>query len=122
MENISDLTLEQSYNHLSKAQSAASLAKQLLSSNVVSSENAGTGSLERYFFDQLSIYPHLSGIYVGGLNGNFIMVSRHFKHSLDGFCTKIIKHTPNGRTTELIWRDSDFNQVEKLQDPEDTYN
>jgi PAS domain S-box-containing protein len=122
MQNISDLTLEQSYNHLDKARSAASLAKQLLSSNVVTSEIDGTESLERYFFDQLSIYPHLAGIYVGGLNGNFFMVSRHTKHQPDGFRTKIIRHTPQGRTTELIWRDENFTGVEKIQDPGDTYD
>lgn len=122
MQNISDLTLEQSFNHLSKAQSAASLAKQLLSSNVVTSEIDGTESLERYFFDQLSIYPHLGGIYVGGLNGNFFMVSRHTKHAPDGFRTKIIRHTPQGRTTDITWRDTNFTPVEKILDPEDTYD
>lgn len=122
MENIADLTLEQAYNHLNKARSAASLAKQLLSSNVVSSEISGSASLERYFFDQLSIYPHLSGIYVGGLNGNFFMVSRHAKHSTDGFRTKIIRHHLGGRSTELVWRDSDFKLIEKKYHQADNYD
>ena len=67
MVNISDLTVEQAHNHLNKARSAASLAKQLLGSNVVSNDIQGSSALERYLFDQLSIYPHLSGIYVGGM-------------------------------------------------------
>lgn len=122
MENIADLTLEQSYNHLSKAQSATFLTRQLLNSRVISSDREGIDSLERYFFDQLSIYPHLAGIYVGGLDGDFIMVCRHAKHAPDGFRTKIITHAPEGRKVVLMWRDANFNLVEKLESPEDPYD
>ena len=122
MENISDLTLEQSYNHLSKAKSAASLAKQLLSSNVVTSDNEGIRALERYFFDQLSIYPHLAGIYVGTPEGNFFYVSRYEELVKDGFRTKIIRHTPEGRRTELIYRNNNFNLMTREEDPDDPYD
>ena len=122
MENISDLTLEQSYNHLNKAKSAASLAKQLLSSNVVNIGQKGTIALERYFFDQLSIYPHLAGIYIGTPNGDFFYVSRYEELVRGGFRTKIIRHTPEGRTTEIIYRSNNFNLVTREEDPNDTYD
>ncbi|GAB4345444.1 MAG: hypothetical protein Kow0089_22530 [Desulfobulbaceae bacterium] len=123
MINISDLALEQAHNHLNKAQSAASLAKQLLSSNVVKSDIGGSAALERYFFDQLSLYPHLSGIYVGGINGNFFMVSRHAKYQPDGYRTKIIRNEPDGyRSVDLTWRDTSFQQVASEQDPGDAYD
>ncbi len=123
MVNISDLTMEQANNHLSKANSAASLAKKLISSNVVSSDIKGSSTLERYFFDQLSIYPHLSGIYVGGFNGNFFMVSRHKKYQPDGFRTKVIRNEDDEyRSVDLTWRNTTFHQVASEQDPSDTYD
>ena len=122
MVNISDLTVEQAHNHLNKARSAASLAKQLLSSNVVSSDIQSSNSLERYLFDQLSIYPHLSGIYVGGLNGNFFMVSRHQKYQPDGFRTKVIRNDEFGRSVDLTWRSPLYYQVASEQDDQDTYD
>jgi len=122
MVNISDLTLEQAHNHLSKAQSAASLAKQLISSNVISDDIKGSSSLEQYFFNQLSIYPHLSGIYVGGFNGNFFMVSRHQKYEPTGYRTKIIRNDDDYRSVDLTWRSTDYYQVASEQDPSDTYD
>jgi len=122
MANISDLTLEQAYNYLDKAQSAASIDKQLLGSNVVSSQIEETSGLERYFFDQLTINPHLSGIYVGGLNGNFFMVSRHDKFEPGGFRTKIIRHDKGVRSTKLLWRDSNYLLYHYEDDPADTYD
>ncbi len=53
MDNISDFTLEHSYNHLEKAKSAVSLTKHLLTANVVNTGSLTINSLERYFFDQL---------------------------------------------------------------------
>ena len=111
MVNISDLTLEQAHNHLSKAKSAASLAKQLISSNVISDDIKGSSSLEHYFFNQLSIYPHLSGIYVGGFKGNFFMVSRHQKYEPDGYRTKVIRNDDDYRSVDLTWRGTDYYQV-----------
>ncbi|HER62570.1 MAG TPA: PAS domain S-box protein, partial [Desulfobacteraceae bacterium] len=122
MLNISDLTMEQSYNHLDKARSAVSIDKQLLGSNVVSSEMVGTNSMERYFFDQLAIHQHLSGIYVGGPNGNFFMVSRHNKFTPDGYRTKIIRHDNGIRTVKLLWRNSDYTLYHYEEDPSDTYD
>lgn len=122
MINISDLTVEQAHNHLEKAKSAAALAKQLLGSNVVSSDIHGSSGLERYLFNQLLIYPHLSGIYVGGLNGDFFMVSRHRKYEPDGFRTKVIRNDEFGRSVDLTWRDASYYQIASEQDPADSFD
>ncbi len=122
MQNISDLTLEQSHNHLNKARSAAHLAKQLLSSNVFQSSGEGTQSLERYFFDQLAVYPHLAGIYFGTQQGDFFYVSRNDSKIKDGFRTKIISHGDEGRKTEMIWRKGDFSSIGRELAPSDTYD
>lgn len=122
MVNISNLALEQANNHLKKARSAASIDKQLLGSNVVSNEMEATGGLERYFFDQLSMYPHLSALYVGGLNGNFFMVTRDSQFQPDGFLTMIIRHDNGIRTTKHIWRDSNFMLYHFENDPANSYD
>lgn len=122
MQNISDLTLEQSFNHINKAKSAAYLTKNLLSANVVTNEIEGATALERYFFDQLSIYPHLAGIYFGTPEGNFFYVSHNETKIADGFRTKIIRHSDGKKNVELIWRDSDFNLINREMTPDDPYD
>ncbi len=123
MVNISDLTMEQSYNHLYKARSAANLTKLLLSSRVVTHESAvGFGALEHYFFDQLATYPHLAGIYFGTPDGDFFYVNRDNSRIKNGFRTKIIKHGSKGRTCRLTWRDSNYKILAQKNDPSDTYD
>lgn len=123
MQNIVDLTLEQSNNHLNKAKSAANLAKQLLSANVVRHDISGVSSLERYFFDQLSIYPHLSGIYFATLEGDFFFVSRTNEKIENGYRTKFIRTDSNGhRQVDLTWRNQNFVQIDQKSDPEDPYD
>ena len=65
MENISEFAMEQSKHHLALAQGAAHLTKRLISANVVSNDTQKFKDLERYFFDQMAIYPHFAGIYYG---------------------------------------------------------
>ncbi len=122
MQNIADLTMEQSQNHLALAQGAAHLTKRLMTSNVVSSDQQRMEMLEKYFLDQLAIYPHFAGIYVGMPNGDFYYVNRSDARSTGGYRTKIISH-PNGlRETRLLWRDKDYNLLAKDSAPEDTYD
>ena len=122
MDNISDFTLEQSYNHLEKAKSAVTLTKQLLNANVVNASTISINSLERYFFDQLLIHTHLAGIYVATPDGSFYYVSRNEEKTEGGFRTKIIMHGEMGRQVILIWRDSSFNEIGREFTPEDTYD
>lgn len=122
MANITDLTMEQSYNHLALAQGAAHLTKRLISNNVVRSDSGSLDHLERYFYDQLSIYPHFAGIYYGTPDGEFFYVCRSNTKSPNGFRTKIILNTNGVRETELIWRDRELEEIGREIDPTDTYD
>ncbi len=122
MDNISDFTLEQSYNHLEKAKSAVTLTKQLLSANVFNTGTLTISSLERYFFNQLKIHPHLAGIYLGTPDGSFYYVSRNEAKKENGFRTKIIRHNERERSVMLIWRDENFRELQREQTPADPYD
>ncbi|MGD9333000.1 MAG: cache domain-containing protein, partial [Desulfobacterales bacterium] len=110
MRNIADLAMEQAENHLIHAESAARLTKRLLTSNVVSRAKDRMTDLERYFHDQLAVYPQFAGIYLGEPNGDFFDVRRDATHGQGGVRTKISIHTDGTKQTRLIWRD-DANQV-----------
>jgi len=122
MGNIAQLAMEQSQNHLAHAHSAAALTKRLLSAEVVSSSEEQIRILERYFYNQLSIYAHFAGIYMGTPEGNFYDVRRSNIRSADGFRTKIILNHGNSRLTRLIWYDRNFNKISETMDPEDSYD
>ena len=122
MENIADLAMEQSQNHLAHAHAAAALTRRLVSDNVVGVSGDSFESLERYFLDQLAIYPHFAGIYLGRPNGDFFYVSRNEQQPGAIFRTKIIQHTSNDQSTRLIWRNEKTDAIVDLFDEEDTYD
>ncbi|WP_321492887.1 PAS domain S-box protein [uncultured Desulfobacter sp.] len=122
MQNIADLTMTQSQNHLQLAQRAAHLTKRLLASEVVGSDNQQYDLLERYFLNQLSLYAHFAGIYIGKPNGDFFYVSRNDAHTPDGFRTKIIDYSSGVKKTRLIWRNFDGSMIDTFEDPLDTYD
>jgi two-component system cell cycle sensor histidine kinase/response regulator CckA len=122
MENIADLAMEKSQNHLSHAYGAAILTRRLLAANVVSVEKKDVDSLEQYFLDQLAIYSHFAGIYFGKPNGDFFYVSRNEQRSPGGFRTKIISHQDGMRTTRLRWRDQNLESIFEEFDPQDNYD
>ncbi|MEJ2641904.1 MAG: cache domain-containing protein, partial [Desulfosarcinaceae bacterium] len=123
MANIAELAMEQSRNHLAHAHSAADLTKRLLMAQVVSNDLSRVGELERYFFDQLALYPHLAGIYFGTPAGDFYDVRRAEPSAKGSFRSKFIEHDAHGqRTCQLVWRDSSFRMNADELDPEDTYD
>ena len=122
MQNIADLAMEKSQNHLAHAHGAAVLTRRLLAANVVSVEKKDIDSLEQYFLDQLVIYSHFAGIYFGKPNGDFFYVSRNEQRSSGGFRTKIIFHQADGRTTKLKWRDQNLAIIHEEFDLEDSYD
>ncbi len=123
MANIADLAMEQSHNHLAHAHSAADLTKRLLMAEVVSNEMARVGELERYFFDQLALYPHLAGIYFGTPQGGFYDVRRAAPENRANFRSKFIERDNTGaRVSRLVWRDAGFNQVAADTDFQDPYD
>ena len=122
MENIADLAMEKSQNHLSHAYGAAVLTRRLLAANVVSVDKKNIDSLEHYFLDQLAIYSHFAGIYFGKPNGDFFYVSRDPQRSPGGFRTKVISHQDGIRTTKLRWRDQNLQIIAEEFDPQDSYD
>ncbi len=122
MQNIAQLAMEQSHNHLFHAQSAAALTRQLLASNVVSNQSNQVGALERYLHEQLSINPHLAGIYIGTPNGDFYDV-RHFdSNGQGGYRTKLILNTTQGRRVRQIYRDDQFSTLSEETNISDPYD
>ncbi|MFZ0132242.1 MAG: PAS domain S-box protein [Desulfobacterales bacterium] len=121
MENIADLAREQSQNHLAHAQAAAALTRRLMTANVVGDDEDNADKLEHYFLDQLAIYPHFAGIYLGRPNGDFFYVSRNADRPGASFRTKIILHG-GGRSTRLLWRDADLKLIDSASDPQDDYD
>jgi PAS domain S-box-containing protein len=81
-----------------------------------------SSSLEHYFLDQLNIYPHFAGIYIGKPNGDFFYVNRSENKSTAGFRTKIIYHQGGVRKTRLIWRDNNLKFITEEFDPTDSYD
>ena len=122
MENIADLAMEKSQNHLVHAHGAAVLTRRLLAANVVSVNENNIDSAEQYFLDQLVIYPHFAGIYFGKPNGDFFYVSRNEQRSPGGFRTKNISHQSGVRKTALTWRDKNLNILSKEVDPKDRFD
>jgi two-component system cell cycle sensor histidine kinase/response regulator CckA len=122
MENIADLAKEQSQNHLAHAQAAATLTRRLLNAHVVGFDGNSADKLERYFLDQLAIYPHFAGIYLSKPNGDFYYVSRNSQQPGASFRTKIILNDSGGRTTRLLWRDAELNLVANELDPQDDFD
>ncbi|MFZ0725510.1 MAG: PAS domain S-box protein [Desulfobacterales bacterium] len=122
MENIADLVKEQSQNHLAHAQSAAALTRRLVTANVVGDDEDNADRLEHYFLDQLVIYPHFAGIYLGKPNGDFFYVSRNTGQPGASFRTKIIVHAGGGRSTRLLWRDAALKLVADVSDPLDDFD
>ena len=122
MENIADLAMEQSQNHLAHAHAAAALTRRLVSADVVGINADSFDSLERYFLDQLAIYPHFAGIYLGQPNGDFFYVSRNDQRPGALFRTKFIQHSSEEHSTRLIWRDEQLDIIADTYDPADNYD
>jgi len=122
MVNIADLAMEKSQNHLVHAHGAAVLTRRLIAANVVSVKENNIDSLEQYFLDQLVIYSHFAGIYLGMPNGDFFYVSRNEQYSPGGFRTKIISHRNEIRNTSLRWRDQNLKILSEESGPQDRYD
>ena len=78
--------------------------------------------LERYFHDQLAVYPQFAGIYLGEPNGDFFDVRRDATHGAGGVRTKISVHTNGAKETRLTWRDKTNRIVDRQIVYDDTYD
>ncbi len=120
MDNVSSEVIDRSTSFLQPAELAAELTQKLANHNVVSQQNSN--SMERYFFEQLKLYPSFSGIYFGKKNGDFVYVNRDQTYSQKGYRTKVISIKEDKRQVDLIWRDQDFSSVAQQQNSEDNYD
>lgn len=120
MENVASDTIDRSEDFLSPAQTAADLTQRLADHNVLSSDNPK--SMERYFFEQLRLYPQFAGIYFGSTDGSFFYVKRDSEFAEGGYRTKIITRDEESRTVELLWRDADYAETGRNLDLEDTFD
>ncbi|MCP3941775.1 MAG: response regulator [Desulfobacteraceae bacterium] len=118
MQNILDLTLEETQNFFSIARGAAHLTKRLISSQVVNANKKQVEKLELYFIDQLEIYPQFAGIYFATPRGDFYYVNR----DKNLYRSKFININKAGRQVRLTWRDKQMNLTNEKNDPQDTYD
>ena len=109
---------QHSRSFLKPAREAAELSSRVFESDVV--ELGDAAQVEKFLFQNLQADPHISGLYFGDEDGNFIYVMR--SSGPGPFRTKIITVGPTARTTQLIWRNADFAVVEQKFDPADQFD
>jgi hypothetical protein len=102
------------------AETTVEAGQLLLSDHILGSDKPE--ELERYFFGQLRLRPHVAGLYVGNPAGEFLYVMRSNEKVVGGTRTKVIRNGPLGREVELTWRGPDYAIVERERDPADTYD
>ncbi|MEO9865743.1 cache domain-containing protein, partial [Yoonia sp.] len=93
-------------------------ARRMLDNGLVST--TAPAEMERYFFQLLRAETQLSGIYYGDESGNFVYVMNS-----DGpgpYRTKLISTDGEQRTTEYIWRDNEFEPVDRSFDDNDIFD
>jgi len=118
MRNLSREVIHRSEEFLSPARSAVSLTQSLARNEVVSEEKPD--EMERYFFDQLLLYPHIAGIYYGNLDGDFYFVRRSTEVS--NYQVKRINEDHGQRSVLNRWYNLEQNLVKTMEDPSDTYD
>ena len=107
-------------DYFKPAEVVAEAGQLLLSDHILGLDRPDL--LERYFFGQLRLRPHLAGFYVGNSAGEFFYVMRSNEKVEGGTRTKVIRNGPRGREVELTWRRPDYAIVKSEQDPADTYD
>lgn len=120
MDTVASEAIDRSVAFLEPAQLAAALTQKLANHNVVGQQD--TEAMERYFFEQLSLYPQFAGIYYGSTDGEFVYVKRDDEFSKNGFKTKIIAVNDGERTVNLKWRNTEYKELEASVDPSDSYD
>jgi putative two-component system response regulator len=120
MDNVSSEAIDRSVQFLQPAETAAELTRKLADNNIVSQHSRD--SMERYFFEQLRLYPQFAGVYFGSTNGDFVYVKRDEEYSDLGYRTKIIENRKDNRSVKLIWRNPEFRELSSKQDDKDEYD
>lgn len=123
MENIIDLTLEETRNYFGVARGAAHLTERLIRSDIVGTDQNRIEKLELYFYDQLSIYSQFAGIYFATPSGHFYYVNREPDPEKGVYRYKQIEYDNAGRKiTRLLWRGRDRKVLAEKIDFQDKYD
>lgn len=112
-------TIEHSSGFLQPAQDAAELAARLTENRVILSDDLR--QLEQFLFQQLRLAPQFAGLYYGARDGSFVFVTRGLEGPAD-YRTKFITTQGDNRRVELVWRDADFQVIERARDDTDPYD
>lgn len=118
LSDVGTNTIEHSKGFLQPAHGAAELAANLAQNDVVASDNPKL--LEQLFFQQLQLSPQFAGIFHGSIDGDFVYVMR--TRGPGSYRSKFIARENGARATELIWRDDDYEVVQRRDDPDDTFD
>ena len=122
MENILDLSLEQTRNYFSTAKVAADLTQRLIGSDIVHMEDGQLAELEHYFLEKMQIYPQFAGIYLADPRGCFYFVNREGEQEDQLLRTKLIEIDHGQRMVHLSWRNKNMEVIRRVAAPEDTFD
>lgn len=120
MENIASYTIDKAESHLAPAPDAARLTLGLSKNNIVN--NRDIDSMLAYFYEQLYISKQFSSIYLGTVDGEFIMASRSNELVQGGFLSKIIRVEDGKRTVTRVYRNADGHFMKTVTDIGDLYD
>lgn len=122
MQEVSRHAIDRSEQFLEPARITADLTRRLADANIIAIQDPLV--LERWFYEELKLYPWFSGIYFGGADGSFIYVKRETNaaNSDGAYLTKRIQTLGNTRTVELITRTGDFEPLGRRSDPGDSFD
>jgi C4-dicarboxylate-specific signal transduction histidine kinase len=124
MQEVSRHAIDRSEQFLEPARVTASLTRRLADSDILAVNDPEL--LERWFFEEMRIYPWFSGIYFGGADGGFVYVKREAadKKNRAAFLTKIVRIRDGGasREVEFISRTNNFETLSRRMDPNDSFD
>ena len=107
-------------DHLAPAEEAAVLTADLLEDGVL--PLVDDDALRTYLDAQLAASPTITGAYVGRPDGSFVLVSRDGATVEGGTRVKTVTTGPGPRVSTTVQRDAVGLEVERADDPTDTYD
>lgn len=120
LRDVVDETRENAKGFLKQAENAARLTQRIFQVDQLALEHRN--QLERYFFEQLRIVTHIDSFYFGTPEGEFLFVKRSRELPGAQFVTKIIEYDAGSKRVFHIWRDENFVEVGRREDPTDSYD
>lgn len=122
MQEVSRHAIDRSEQFLEPARVTADLTRRLADADIIAIQDPLL--LERWFYEELRLYPWFSGIYFGGADGSFVYVKRAANGAKNGaaYQTKLIAVQDRQRTVELVSRTADFAPLARRDDPADTFD